>query len=819
MPKSYRLPALAALVLYAFALQAQTDNAPAAKIAEQLSQYVANNPRLKTFVHTDKPYYLPGDTLWYAAYAVAGPQQIPDTLTGIVHVELYYLSNNQVIAQHKTALKGGRGAGQITIADSLPGGDYGLRAYSNFMRNYGERDFFQRRIAVYNPKKMPEAASYNDPAALADCQFFPEGGQLLANVNQRIAFKAVNKAGNGVTARGWVLSPKNDTLVTFTTDHLGLGTFYGKFLPDTPYKAVVSDGTTTQTYNLPVASAAGYALSVDNLSSKTNVKVYITNTKPQNEGTLTLVVQTRGIASAISSLPANKPGQTILLPRADFSDGIAQITLFDPQGAPVCERLIFLQKEGPLNVTVSTDQPTYGGKGAVTATITAADAAGKPVSGQFSVAVTSGNQVLIDPASDNLVSYLWLSSDVRGRIEQPARYFDPANANARIQLDLLLLTQGWRQFTWKDVMAAPKEITYAHYLETGLGFTGKVERFNGKPLTKPVSLSLMLVAGKYRQVMFGEANPTGLFAVSQLNFTDTASLIVQTMVGQAKRDFKVTLDDNPPPPFLAKNTPSFAWKPDLTQLKEALDEAEAWQAYIKRIAAANDILLKTVEISEKKVEQTDSRRNVYGEADNTLKITPDMVGGAINPLQMLQGRVAGVQVNCNGIECSVLIRGITSISGNNSPLFLIDGVTVSEDAINGLSPNDIEAIDVIKNGAAFGSQGAAGAINFLTKRANINYDYTGEKAAGMNNFKVKGYAPTRQYYVPKYDVADSPERSRQDRRPTVYWNPAVQTGADGKATVRFFTNDEDGAFHFSVQGWSADGKPGIGRGTYQTKPR
>lgn len=95
--------------------------------------------------------------------------------------------------------------------------------------------------------------------------------------------------------------------------------------------------------------------------------------------------------------------------------------------------------------------------------------------------------------------------------------------------------------------------------------------------------------------------------------------------------------------------------------------------------------------------------------------TPDVSG-------MLQGKVAGVVVTPTsgkpGSEVSIRVRGIGSIRGNQSPLWVIDGVVGASGAE--LNPNDIEAISVLKDGSAtalYGSRGANGVIQVTTKRA------------------------------------------------------------------------------------------------------
>jgi TonB-linked SusC/RagA family outer membrane protein len=106
-----------------------------------------------------------------------------------------------------------------------------------------------------------------------------------------------------------------------------------------------------------------------------------------------------------------------------------------------------------------------------------------------------------------------------------------------------------------------------------------------------------------------------------------------------------------------------------------------------------------------------------------------------NPLQAIQGKAAGVQISSQsgkpGSGVAVSIRGNTSITASNSPLYVIDGIT-SRDA-SFLNPNDIETITVLKDASAaaiYGSSGANGVILITTKKGKL----TGTPQVAFNAF-------------------------------------------------------------------------------------
>jgi TonB-dependent starch-binding outer membrane protein SusC len=120
----------------------------------------------------------------------------------------------------------------------------------------------------------------------------------------------------------------------------------------------------------------------------------------------------------------------------------------------------------------------------------------------------------------------------------------------------------------------------------------------------------------------------------------------------------------------------------------------------------------------------------------------DLTRGAItNPLQQIAGRAAGVNVNQIGSEPgsrpNIRIRGITSLSGGNDPLVVVDGVQGNLDLLNQVPPNEIESVDILKDAsstAIYGSRGAPGVIIVTTKKGRAGrtvLEYNGFASADM----------------------------------------------------------------------------------------
>ncbi|EXY31661.1 tonB-dependent Receptor Plug domain protein, partial [Bacteroides fragilis str. 3397 T10] len=89
----------------------------------------------------------------------------------------------------------------------------------------------------------------------------------------------------------------------------------------------------------------------------------------------------------------------------------------------------------------------------------------------------------------------------------------------------------------------------------------------------------------------------------------------------------------------------------------------------------------------------------------------------------LGGRIAGVQVTSSdggpGDNYDIVIRGVGSLTGSTSPLYVIDGFPSETSGLSSLDPNDIESIDILKDASAtaiYGARGANGVVIITTKK-------------------------------------------------------------------------------------------------------
>lgn len=194
----------------------------------------------------------------------------------------------------------------------------------------------------------------------------------------------------------------------------------------------------------------------------------------------------------------------------------------------------------------------------------------------------------------------------------------------------------------------------------------------------------------------------------------------------------------------------------------------------------------------------------------------DIAGkNVINATSLIQNMAAGVQVSQNtgrpGENVRVRVRGATSLTGSNEPLYVIDGVPMDDSyPLNGISPADIESIDILKDASAaaiYGSRAANGVVIVTTKRgrldqnAQFSFNYFGSTDIQINNFRLLSGDEFRSYVT---DVAQK----------TLVVNPSNRTaksildsssGALGKANTNWFNEIKQPAWRHNFDMSAAGG--------------
>jgi hypothetical protein len=796
--------AVSLLLLLSSFVMISGDKEPLYKRIEQYLQKLNTAySQEKLYLHLDKPYYAAGETIWLKAYLQDASQTKPVAGSQVIYVDLLDASGKPA-ERLKLKAENGKAAGSITLPDSLESGKYRLTAYTNWMRNFGEEGFFHQQIQIWNPAEGAKEET-NRPAVgqKMDLQFFPEGGDMVTGLPARVAFKAVDPQGLGVTFQGTLYDQEGSKVQAVKSFHAGMGAF--ELTPEQGKRYFVkvpfNNGTVID-YPLPAAKAQGYTLAIDEVSGKNNFLVRVQTSVPNARPLLlTAIAQNQLLYTETVNWQGN--AFSVNVPKDKFPTGIVRFTLSEPSGEPHAERIAFVNHQDQLQLSIHTNQQSYGTREKVTMEILARNAKGEPVSTDFSLAVTDDELVTQVPDKPGIVSHLLLTSEIKGYVETPDYYFTNVSADKQQALSYLMMTQGWRRFGWQQMLNGQfPQLSFAR--ENDLAIRGKLLTNRGKPVAK--GEVILYLKDQHQTFIVEETNAQGEFAFEGFNFTDTISLVIQGTDARGRRDHVEvvmnTRDYVPAKPqtpipgagmLLASTGQDYVTTS--SQQIRSVDESQS--------VTLGDIVLRDIVVESKA--RIEEPFRLHNQADVVLRgdqLPPPPSG---NILEVLEGRVAGLQIQRRGFN-----DFRATIRGQGQPLYLIDGVPVDASAMGAISAFDVDRIEVIKNVAGagiYGGRAGGGVIAVYTKRGGTSFEEVDE--AGKKFILIHqagGFAKARQFYSPTYDGTTNSKLP--DLRTTLYWNPAVKTDASGKAQVTFYTADRTTRYRAILEGISTEGIPG-----------
>ncbi|HVS93508.1 MAG TPA: TonB-dependent receptor plug domain-containing protein [Mucilaginibacter sp.] len=779
-------------------------------ITDKLRAYSSEFTAEKAYLQFDKPYYATGDTLYFKAYLTMGERHNLAWIGSVLHVDLIS-PQNKIVQSINLHADNGISWGDFALSDTLLAGNYRVRAWTRWMRN-DPGSFFEKVIPVgsLQSSRVPESALPGKKIKAApDVQFLPEGGTLVADVASRIAFKATGTNGLGINVKGVVLDNANKEVCSFASVHLGMGSF--SFTPQVGqiYRAKLTYANGTENIiTLPEAETRGIALSVNNDSiSKASVRI-IANPAyfQENKGkSYRLLIYSGGIANTVNFRLDSSSMKMDIIKRRLFT-GVATITLFSGSNEPLCERLIFVQNYDQLNLETTTNKTVYTPREKVHIDLHSLTRANEPSIGHFSVSVTDEAKVPENERDEiTILSQLLLTSELKGYIEQPNYYFTNINHKTTADLDLVMLTHGYRRFEWKKLLK-DEYLKPQYQPETALEIAGQATNLMGKPLAHG-TVSLIQIPGL---LISRQTDNKGNFVFKDLVFTDTGRFVLQAVNSKNKNYTKLIYKNDMPEPEKEFVPP--ASDTALQNMGPYMVNTEKQQEQLNMLGLGKGKMLKGVTIRGRKPDDKYFTFSLAGAGNADQVMHADEIEKIEGPLDVsLNGRLRGVVFRKKTRDITLqpwLAGGL----GMGPMLVIVDGVEGAD--IGTMTASDVETVEVLKgaNAAIYGMQGGNGVLIITTKQGGglREKDIT---PTGILPITVNGFYKAREFYSPKYDV--NPSSTHPDLRSTIYWQPELATDKDGNASFEYYNADGTGTYRVVIEG--IDDKGNIGRQVYRYK--
>lgn len=389
-------------------------------------------PRLKSQITFGRDGYAQGDTLVATLETVRAEGGVPTgaRITATARVDGADVANAPCKVDEK---------GRCTVSLKLP---------ANIERGEGTLAF------VIEDGGVVETATKTIPLLVTsfDIALFPEGGDLVAGLGNRVYLEARTLSQKPADIAGVIVDSKGKEVASFRTEHEGRGRF--AFTPARGEKytlKVTEPAAVKKTVALPAVVNDGATLISATEVTGANEPVKLT-VGWTGDRTVKVTLRQRDTELSSKELDAKKQQGTEVVLDAKNADGVLVATVTAKDGTPLAERLVFRQPKSQLTIQVEGDRPRYVPGAPVTLKVkTFVD--GKPAPAFVGLTVSDDSVLeMIEKREQapSLPVMALLENDVR-ELADAHVYFDAKNPKSKLAVDLLLGTQGWRRFAFVNV--------------------------------------------------------------------------------------------------------------------------------------------------------------------------------------------------------------------------------------------------------------------------------------------------------------------------------------------------------------------------------
>jgi len=419
-----------------FALSAQV-------LDSMLAVYKENYQQEKLHIHFDKGLYSKGETIWGKAYILAG-EGLSDYSRNFYAD--WYDDAGQLIKHTVHPIFESSAKLQFDIPQNYKGSRIRIKAYTRWMLNFDAAFIFTKDITVQGSDSTSNSKKV-DP--IYKLQFFPEGGQLIAGLQAQVGFLSVNQNGDPGAIKGAIFNSKMVLIDSIQSVHDGMGVF--SFLPEKEetYNCIWVDAAgTVHTTAMPAVKPDGIVMQAVLGEDKAKIVIQRPMVTAQNFLQLHVVasMNQRMVYTSTIQLQTKKSA-ALAMPTDRLPTGVLQITVFDAAWVPVAERVLFINNNlHAFYPSVKMFTPRLFKRAKNTIDIVVEDT----LLSNLSVSVTDVNAV--QDNSTNIFSNLLLQGDIKGNIPNASNYFSSTDAETPAQLDLVMLTHGWRKYNWEEMV-------------------------------------------------------------------------------------------------------------------------------------------------------------------------------------------------------------------------------------------------------------------------------------------------------------------------------------------------------------------------------
>ncbi|WCO02260.1 hypothetical protein [Psychroserpens ponticola] len=696
-------------------------------------------------LHLNKNVFILEEPVWFKAYIYNKDTNKPAINSTNIFVSLYDEKGKEIDKKLFFA-QNGVVSGTMELSSAVTPGNYYLRAYTNWMNNFPEDESFTSLpIHVVNPyKEELEAFQDEETATPHDVQFLPEGGYAIENSNNTIGVKVSNLNQNESKIKGSIFDNNTTEVLTFETNSFGHGKFNLIYEKDKTYYAVYTINNKEEKTFLPKPKPTGFNITIDNYSNEKYTYINLktnANTLELNKGKTYYLVINQNSKISVVNLDLNnlKTQNTIPVESANLVPGVNTIALFDDNSNPILERLIFNYQN--INVaSVNTNIKKV--KDSITVNLKVNTQNNQNQLSQLSVS-TLPNINITNASNADIMSSFLIHPYIKGQVQNASHYFKNVDRLKKYDLDLLLLTQGWSKYEWKNIKKGQLPVTYG--FEVGLKIEGTFNRYAKKHRSNKTQMFSM-TNGVNENTTIDQNTNTFVF---DNYFLKDGAVINFSLYENDKAVPKV----NPVIQTInGKRELMHAFKSKTKVIRKKSTQSDLRTAF----KAYNIEKLDTVNLSYKKkkvVEKPLKHEKSYiaNKYSNGIKIDSMIERTYFNISDLINANGFVVEDLAGTGFTRIKNRNPVTYLGSNEPILIIDNVNLGNnyDMLFNLTFEDIDEIYINTNGLGYGAAAAAGVIRIYRKDGSQSLEKIKLREYGDVVIK-NGFSIEKKFYTPAY---------------------------------------------------------------------
>ncbi|MDO4995062.1 MAG: hypothetical protein Q4E32_08685 [Bacteroidales bacterium] len=834
-------------------------------------------PQEKVYLHFDNTGYFKGEHIWFKAYVTRADLQTPTDVSRVLYVEMLNPSGD-VVERRKLLIENGVAHGDILLDSILGTGFYEIRAYTRYMMNWGGQTAFSRVFPIFRKpqqegdyskptidrigihQRLPEREQTQDAAALAGAdrnarqgklkvKFYPEGGDLVEGLRSRVAFEVMDEDGRHVPAVGMLVDKQDESQSIVRADETGRGLFEVDATGELSLLVLTDADGKKYEFHLPQPKAEGCVVRMT-VSDPEGISAEIRSSSRMQGCLLGYTVMCGGQITHVDTLTA-EPVVKIGFKRESLRPGVNQLTVFTSDGRVQAERLFFVAPQDltgqRIQIVNQTNEPRPCGK--ISLDLQSVPNASLSFSAMDERTLTNGKE-------GNILSYMLLSSDLKGYIPNPEYFLEADDVEHRLAADTLMLINGWRRYDWRVMSDVEPWDGERQQIEDKLYVFGQLAPALGalkrKNPVHDVDMTVYLFNEKGEHLTgHTVTDSVGNYAFALPdNVMGDWNMQIKTRIEEKLKSYSVKINRRFSPKarfvfpeeteMMPKNKANLFKRSE--QFAQNDDDADNQSAIIAQ-TGNNEFSIKTVKIKARRRYWTDYNGGWYnentgrrlaelyydvsdaadeigdrGEAIPTLDewlakknnlyksdptfIMPDS-GGFVNLAgPRYDGRPIVWMLNNNFFAATSLPFSDTRMEQVVENAFIPDRNLKSYPTFI----DEVKSVYIVSANPQVMTPYIR-SVDILGSNPVVIFVYTypsysTESKKGTRRTHFQGFNVPSTFEMEDYSIMPPME----DFRRTLYWNPDVKTDAAGKAHVEFYNNSSAHEMLLSVEGMTRDGR-------------